>query len=111
MQLRMELMELYIRALLQTRHKPLVYSEKVKNPVYSFPVILESGLKEVKQYANRKDIDIEPAFAASIADFLKEANTCINAASLLLRTILFPLYPLLGMKNASKIAKVLGTLP
>lgn len=111
MQLRMELMELYIRALLQTRHKPLVYSEKMKNPVYSFPVILENGLKEVKQYVNRKDIEIEPAFAASIADFLKEANTCINAASLLLRTILFPLYPLLGMKNASKIAKVLGTLP
>ena len=111
MQLRDEMRELYLRALLQTRHKPLVFSELFKNPVYSFPVILESGFKDVKQYVNRKDIEVELAFINSIADFLKEDNTCMNAASLLLRTVLFPLYPRLGIKNASKIAKVLGTLP
>ena len=111
MRLREEMRELYVRALLQTRHKPLVFSETVKNPVYSFPVVLESGFKDVKQYVNRKDIELELAFTASIAGFLKENNTGINAASLLLRTVLFPLYPRLGMKNASKIAKVLGTLP
>ncbi len=111
MQLRDEMRELYLRALLQTRHKPLVFSEIVKNPVYSFPVILESGFKDVKQYVNRKEIEVELAFSNSIADFLKEENTCMNAASLLLRTVLFPLYPRLGMKNAAKIAKVLGTLP
>ena len=69
------------------------------------------GFKDVKQYVNRKDIEIELAFTNSIADFLKEKNTCINAASLLLRTVLFPLYPRLGLNNAAKIAKVLGTLP
>ena len=111
MQLRDEMRELYLRALLQTRHKPLVFSELFKNPVYSFPVILESGFKDVKQYVNRKDIEVELAFINSIADFLKEENKCMNAASLLLRTVLFPLYPRLGIKNASKIAKVLGTLP
>ena len=111
LQLRDEMRELYLRALLQTRHKPLVFSEAVKNPVYSFPVILESGFKDVKQYVNRKDIEIELAFTNSIADFVKEENTCINAASLLLRTVLFPLYPRLGLNNAAKIAKVLGTLP
>ena len=111
LRLRDEMRELYLRALLQTRHKPLVFSEGVKNPVYSFPVILESGFKDVKQYVNRKDIDIELAFTDSIADFLKEENKCINAASLLLRTVLFPLYPRLGLNNAAKITKVLGTLP
>ena len=111
LQLRNEMRELYLRALLQTRHKPLVCSDGVKNPVYSFPVVLESGFKDVKQYVNRKDIEIELAFTNSIADFLKEKNTCINAASLLLRTVLFPLYPRLGLNNAAKIAKVLGTLP
>ena len=111
LRLRDEMRELYLRALLQTRHKPLVFSEGVKNPVYSFPVILESGFKDVKQYVNRKDIDIELAFTNSIADFLKEENKSINAASLLLRTVLFPLYPRLGINNAAKIAKVLGTLP
>ena len=83
----------------------------MKNPVYSFPEILENGLKDVKQYVNRKDIEIELAFTNSIADFLKEENKSINAASLLLRTVLFPLYPRLGLHNAAKIAKVLGTLP
>ena len=111
LQLRDEMRELYLRSLLQTRHKPLVFSEKVKNPVYSFPVILENGLKDVKQYVNRKDIEIELAFTNSIADFLKEENKSINAASLLLRTVLFPLYPRLGLNNAAKIANVLGTLP
>ena len=111
LQLRNEMRELYLRALLQTRHKPLVCSDAVKNPVYSFPVVLESGFKDVKQYVNRKDIELELAFTNSIADFLKEKNTCINAASLLLRTVLFPLYPRLGLNNAAKIAKVLGTLP
>ena len=111
LRLREEMRELYLRALLQTRHKPLVFSESVKNPVYSFPVVLESGFKEVKQYCTRKDIEVELAFTNSIAGFLKEENRCINAASLLLRTVLFPLYPRLGIKNAAKIAKVLGTLP
>ena len=111
LQLRSEIQELYHRSLLQTRHKPLVFSESERNPVYSFPVVLESGFKEVKQYANRKDIEVELAFTNTIADFLKEENHCINAASLLLRTVLFPLYPRLGMSNAAKIAKVLGTLP
>jgi len=111
MQLRTEIRELYLQALLQTRHKPLVFSEAVTNPVYSFPVVLESGFKDVKHYVNRKDIEVELAFTNSIAAFLKEENGCINAASLVLRTVLFPLYPRLGIRNASKIAKILGTLP
>lgn len=111
LQIRTEMRDLYARALLQTRHTSFSFSELVKNPVYSFPVILESGYKEVKQYVNRKDIEIELAFTNSIIDFLKEESTCIHASSLLLRTVLFPLYPRLGTKNAERIAKVIGTLP
>ncbi len=110
--IRAEMHELYMKALLQTRHKPFIFSEKITSSLYSFPVVLETGFKEVKQYVNRKEIEIELAFADSIAAYLKEdTQTYANAASLLLRTVLFPLYPRLGMQKAGKIAKVLATLP
>ena len=110
-QLRAEIYDLYVQALLQTKHKTLVFSENLQSPIYSFPVILENSVKEVKNYANRKEIEVELAFADSIASYLGEKNTCMCAASLALRTVLFPLYPRLGIKNAAKISKVLGTLP
>jgi len=110
-QLRAEIGELYMRALLQTQHKPLAFAGNIKNPVYSFPVILESGFKEVKAYVNRKGAELELAFAHSIIQHINAADTCMHAASLALRTVLFPLYPRLGAKNAAKIAKIVATLP
>jgi hypothetical protein len=66
----------------------------------------------VKQYVGRKEIEIEPAFAGSVADLLGEnLPGCVSAHSLLMRCVLFPLYPRLGGANAAKIAKVLATLP
>ncbi len=109
--LRKEIQELYMKSLLQTRHKPLLFSENVTDSAYSFPVILETGFKEVKTYVNRKEIEIEPAFADTIVSYLQEPDMYANAASFLLRTVLFPLYPRLGMQKAAKIAKVLATLP
>ena len=38
-------------------------------------------------------------------------NAYPNAKSLLLRCVLFPLYPTLGRKNAETTAKVLAALP
>ncbi len=110
-QLRSEMHEIYMKSLLQTRHKPLVFSENMTSSFYSFPVVLETGFKEVKHYVNRKDIEIELAFADSIAAYLNQTDTYPNAASLSLRTVLFPLYPRLGIQKASKVSKVLATLP
>jgi dTDP-4-amino-4,6-dideoxygalactose transaminase len=94
-------------------HRTIIQSGDAVIPaVYSFPVILSSGYKEIKQYAARKEIDIIPAFEKTIAASLgDDLEGCINAKSLLLRCVLFPLYPRLGSSRAAKVAKVLATLP
>ena len=113
-QVRREMHSLYVRSLLQGRHKTFVQngSEQNISAVYYFPVLLSSGLKEVRQYTGRKDIEIEPAFADSIAAMEEfPEDSCVQARSLILRCVFFPLYPRLGTANAAKIAKVLATLP
>lgn len=110
--LRSEINTVYVRSLLQGRHKTINQQGEGTATAYSFPVILSSGLKEVKQYVNRKDIEIENAFALSVAEKLGETlEGCINAKSLLMRCVLFPLYPRLGSTNIAKVAKILATLP
>lgn len=111
-EIRRGMAELYINSLMQGRHKTITQQGEGTNAMYSFPVVLSSGLKEVKQYASRKDIEIGSAFSGSVAELLGDGlEGCINAKSLMMRCILFPLYPRLGSANAAKIAKVLATLP
>jgi len=110
--LRAEINTVYVRSLLQGRHKTIIQQGEGTATAYSFPVILSSGLKEVKQYVNRKEIEIENAFSLSVAEKLGETlEGCINAKSLLMRCVLFPLYPRLGSSNIAKVAKILATLP
>lgn len=110
--LRAEIAAAFTRALMQSRHRTLLQQGEGTNAVYSFPVVLSSGFKEVRQYASRKDIEIDPVFESSIAGKLGDAlEGCINAKSLLMRCVLFPLYPRLGNANVAKISKVLATLP
>lgn len=110
---RKEMYEMYIRSLLQGKHKTLIQQgEYAVQAVYSFPVVLSSGFKDVKQYALRKDIEIAQAFDKTIIALREESlEHCIQAKSFLLRCALFPLYPRLGIAQAAKIAKVLATLP
>ncbi len=109
---RQEMYESYIRTLMQSKHKTVSQDSDNVNPVYSFPVILNSGLADVKKYAAKKHIEIEPAFKNSVIDIFDEKQEeFINAASVLLRCVLFPLYPRLGSKNVAEITKVLATLP
>ncbi len=113
-EIRKEMNTLYVRSLMQGRHKTMIQQggETVQPAIFSFPVILASGLKEVRQYVSRKEIEVELAFEDSLpalTDVLPEE--CANARSLYLRCVLFPLYPRLGNANAAKIAKVLATLP
>lgn len=112
-QIRKEMYEMYIRSLMQGKHRSFSQQGDYAVPVvYSFPVVLESGFKDVKQYASRKEIDISPAFENSVIALREEQlENCKNAKSLLLRCVLFPLYPRLGKNQSSKIAKVLATLP
>ena len=111
--IRQEMYDLYVRTLMQGKHATFkTLTENAHPVVYSFPVILESGYKDVQTYAFKKDIEIALAFKHSIATVFPDAcKNCEQSRSLSLRCILFPLYPRLGVKKAQKIAKVLATLP
>ena len=117
----------------------------------SFPVVLADGMKDVRAYALKKNVDTLPAFADTIAALevpvgdepsamtdapaaagrVTEGQTaerpadtpvveqprtepvaaCPNARSLVLRCLLFPLYPTLGKRDVEAVCRVLSTLP
>jgi len=108
---RREIAALYTQAIQGTRHKRfLPHGAEYNN--YAFPVILETGVKDVKAYARRKDIAMESAFDHTpIGCGMVPPEQCPAAYSLSLRTVLFPLYPRLSMADAGKVAKLIMTLP
>ena len=128
---RREIARLYTQSVLLTRHKLFVQNDvripKAQNdkpgddaaekmPVqynnYAFPLILETGVKDVKSYARRKEIAVESAFENTPAGSgTIPGGQCPEAYSLSLRTVLFPVYPRLGMSDAGKVARLILTLP
>jgi len=132
LQKRREIASLYTQSALRTRHKrfiqydvlnPAAQGEKNANPGeseklpvgynnYAFPLILETGMKDVKAYARRKDIAVESAFENTlVGSGVVPPEQCPEAYSLSLRTALFPIYPRLGTADAEKVAKLILTLP
>ena len=78
----------------------------------SFPVALADGMKDVRQYALKKAVDTLPAFGNTIAALEDSpAAHCAHARSLVLRCLLFPLYPTLGKRDVENVCKVLASLP
>ncbi len=110
---RKELFALYSRAIMSGRHKTYTRAEGDASTVYSFPLVLNTGFKDVKAYAQKKGIEVRQAYENSVIAMRQAelAPSCICANSLLLRCALFPLYPRLGQKDASRIIKVLQSLP
>jgi dTDP-4-amino-4,6-dideoxygalactose transaminase len=109
---RRELADVYIKASLQTRHKRFTQNGEFEYNNYGFSLIIETGVKDVKAYAKRKDIAVEEAFDATLSGSgVIPAAQCPSAASLALRTLLFPLYPRLGSSRVGKVAKLIMTLP
>jgi len=108
---RQEIANLYTQAVQSTRHKRFFQHNGEYNN-YAFPVILETGVKDVKTYARKKDIAVESAFDNTpVGCGLVLPEQCPEAYSLSLRTVLFPLYPRLSMADAGKVAKLIMTLP
>ncbi|GHV65042.1 aminotransferase [Spirochaetia bacterium] len=122
---RREIARVYAQSALRTRHKRFVQETGEYNN-YAFPLILETGLKDVKAYARKKDIIVESAFddtlvaipggaskeSASAGEGPSlEAGFCPEAYSLSLRTVLFPLYPRLSSAEVERISKLILTLP
>lgn len=112
-QARKALFAIFQKSLMSGKNKTFLRSPEAGSTIWSFPVILAGSFKDVKQYASRKEIEIRPAYEKSVIAILteEEQSNYIHAKSLFLRTVLFPLYPRLGSESATKIAKVLGTLP
>jgi dTDP-4-amino-4,6-dideoxygalactose transaminase len=107
-----EIAQAYIKASLRTRHKRFVQNEKTEYNNYAFPLILETGMKDVKAYAKRKEIAVESAFDTSLMGAGCVPNAlCPESYSLSLRTVLFPLYPRLTGQEVEKVAKLIQTLP
>jgi dTDP-4-amino-4,6-dideoxygalactose transaminase len=109
---RQEIADAYVKASLQTRHKRFAQADSFAYNNYAFSLIMESGVKDVKAYAKKKEITVEEAFDSTLAGSgVIPTAQCPNASSLALRTLLFPLYPRLSASQAGKVAKLITTLP
>ena len=110
---RREIFAIFQRACMSGRHKMLVRDFDGASTICSFPLVLSSAYKDVKQYTDRKGIEITRAFEHSVIALRDEelSPSCIRAKSLSLRCVLFPLYPRLTHAETTQIVKVLGTLP
>lgn len=109
---RKEIYNLYQHASMIGKHKLLARDLDDGSTMYSFPLVLNSPFKDVKQFASKKEIEIQLAFENSIIAYKEElSESCIHAKSLLLRCAHFPLYPRLTHSETAKIVKVLGSLP
>ena len=110
---RKELHALYSRSIMAGKNKGFVRDVELNSTIWSFPVSLSSGFKDVKAYAQKKDIEVRLAFEDSIIAAKGEdlGAVCKNAKALALRAAVFPLYPRLNRSQIEKISKVLVTLP
>ncbi len=109
---RKSIASIYTQSALRTRHKQLVQFDEAEYNAYAFPLVLETGMKDVVAYAKRKEIVIENAFDNTLAaSGIVPQGLCPEAYSLSLRTALFPLYPRLTASETAKVAKLIGTLP
>jgi dTDP-4-amino-4,6-dideoxygalactose transaminase len=107
---REEIAQAYTRSSLSTRHKRFVPLTQYNN--YTFPLVLETGLKDVAAYARKKEIVVESAFENTLAGAgICRPERCPVSHSLSLRTVLFPLYPRLRSQEAERVSKLIMTLP
>lgn len=109
---RRELEAKYRMELARTRHRGFDQPGDGRAGLWSFAVILESGMKDAVIHAKRNGIEAAPAFEGSIVmgQGFPE-SICPGARSLAMRCLLFPLHEKISSKDAGTIAKVLATLP
>jgi len=107
---RRDIAELFIQASLRTRHKRFIPISETQYCNYSFSLILETGLKDIVLYARKKEIEIENAFEKTIAG-AGLCGSCPVSNSLVLRTVLFPMYPRLRSQDVDRVSRLIMTLP
>jgi dTDP-4-amino-4,6-dideoxygalactose transaminase len=110
--IRKEIAAVYAQTSLRTRHKTLIQIGESEYNNYTYPIVLETGLKDVRTYAAKKEVELASAFEDTVISRRPDVvHSCPIAASLALRTVAAPLYPRLGKAQVLKVAKVLATLP
>jgi len=107
---RRDIAEIFLQAGLRTRHKRFIPANDSEYCNYSFSLILETGLKDVIAYAKKKEIEIENAFENTIAG-TSSCDNCPVSNSLAMRTVLFPMYPMLRSQDVERISRLIMTLP
>ncbi|MBU0927226.1 MAG: DegT/DnrJ/EryC1/StrS family aminotransferase [Spirochaetes bacterium] len=109
---RRELSELYAQSLARAHRRPLAPACECEPSNFGCVVVLESGVKDVRAYAKKKDVDTVMAFEDTCAAAgITPEGVCPSAASLVNRSVAFPMSQRIGKIAAQKIAKVLATLP
>jgi dTDP-4-amino-4,6-dideoxygalactose transaminase len=107
---RRDIARVYTQASLRTRHKRFVPLVENEYNNYAFSLVLETGLKDVIAYARKKDIVIENAFENTAAG-AGLCSGCPVSNSLVLRTVLFPMFPRLRLKDVESVSRLIMTLP
>ncbi len=109
---RRELYNAFGQAVARTRHSLLSQDGEGEPGYWAFPIALDSGMKDARAYAKKKEVETEPAFESSLVGRgLVPEGSCANARSLVLRSLLFPVHQRVGAQGAQKVARVLATLP
>jgi len=109
---RKELFGLFQQACMIGHHKMFAREMEEGSTMSSFPLLLSSSYKDVKQYCSKKDIEVQLAFENTIIAKHEElSEKCIQAKAISLRCIHLPLYPRLTHAESAKIVKVLSSLP
>ena len=107
-----EIAHAYTQASLRTKHKRFSSPDGIEYNNYAFPLVLETGMKDVASYARKKEIIVESAFEQSLAGArISDAILCPISYSLSLRTVLFPLYPRLHSADVQRVSRLIMTLP
>lgn len=112
-EIRKEIFAMYQRSIMVGKNKTFIRASDDGSCAWGFPVILSGNCMDARKYAERKEIKVATAFEDSVIALRPEelASSCKTAKSLLMRCVLFPMYPRLGKNQIMKITKVLGTLP
>ena len=109
---RMEMDNCFTQSLGRTKYKSFPVPENAERAHYGFHVILSGGVKDIRAYAKKKNIETELTFKNScVAAGLLPEGSCPVANSLVNRCITFPLHVRIGKNDVQKITRVLATLP
>lgn len=112
---RREIAAILVRSLQRSRHRVPVQPGEGENIWTTFPVLIDGSVSEVQQYAKKHGVATLPAFdLATVENRLEEAGSdgkFGEARRFAMRTVRFPLYPMLPNRDIDQLKRVLSTLP